>query len=91
MTSEQRIAELEAKLAEVQAKENSGVDTELLAKAKERAKMSWSDITWALKDLGAVEALELTREDVELLRDRLIQRKYESLLNASSDTNILAF
>lgn len=77
MTPEQRIAELEAKLAQVQSEENNGNDPELLAKAKERARMSWVDITWAFEYFGL--DTQLGDPDIKLLFEELTQRKYDTL------------
>ena len=52
MTEKDRIAELEAKLAAVQKKEAGGQDPELLAKAKNLARMSWYDVSFAMEYFG---------------------------------------
>ena len=81
MTPEQRIAELEAKLTEMQKIENNGKDPELLAKAKDRARMSWMDVAFILGYLGMDESLGLA--DIADLKEQLIQRKYEQLSGAN--------
>ena len=80
MTAEQRIAELEAKLAAVQAEETGGKDPELLAKAKDRARMSWMDIQFVLEYLGYDE---LGAPDVKDIQTQLINRKYDQLSGAN--------
>lgn len=80
MTAEQRIAELEAKLAAVQAEETNGKDPELLAKAKDRARMSWMDIQFVLEYLGYDE---LGAPDVKDIQTQLINRKYDQLSGAN--------
>jgi len=81
MSPEQRIAELEAKLTALQSEDNNGKDPELLAKAKDRARMSWSDIQFALSFFGMDETLG--RPDVEALKEALIDRKYDTLVGAN--------
>lgn len=84
MTPEQRIAELEAKLAAVQAEEISGKDPELLAKAKDRARMSYTDIQWAFAYFGLEEQFGIA--DIEDLQKALIDRKYDQLSGATKTT-----
>jgi hypothetical protein len=81
MTAEQRIAELEAKLAEMQVEENAGLDPELLAKAKDRARMSWMDVKFILEYLGMDE--QLGHADVKDIQQQLIDHKYKQLSGAN--------
>ena len=81
MTPEQRIAELEAKLVEMQKDENVGKDPETLAKAKDRARMSWTDIQWAMEYFGLEEQLGL--EDIKDVQAALVDRKYDQLSGAN--------
>lgn len=78
MTEEQkRIAELEARLTALQVQENSGKDPELLAKAKDRARMSWIDIQFAFAYFGLEEQIGVA--DIEDLQKALVERKYDQL------------
>ena len=81
MTPEQRIAELEAKLAEAQASETDGKDPETLAKAKDRARMSWIDIQWAFAYFGLEEQFGIA--DIQDLQKALVDRKYDQLSGAN--------
>lgn len=81
MTEKERIAELEAKLADVQQQEQGGQDPEILAKAKNLARMSWYDVSFALEYLGMDETLG--EADITDLKEQLIQRKYDSLSGAN--------
>lgn len=81
MTPEQRIAELEAKLASVQAEETNGKDPELLAKAKDRARMSWVDIQWAFQYFGLEEQFGVP--DIKDVQAALVDRKYDQLSGAN--------
>ena len=81
MTEKERIAELEAKLAEVQKEENGGRDPELEAKAKNLARMSWYDVSFILEYLGMDETLG--QADIQDLKEQLIERKYASLSGAN--------
>jgi len=77
MTKEQeRIAELEAQLAEVQSEEGTGQNPELLAKAKQNARMSWMDVAFCLEKLGLDD---LDADAVTELQEALVQRKYDYL------------
>jgi hypothetical protein len=80
MTAEQRIAELEAKLAAVQSTEVGGKDPELLAKAKTLARMSWMDVAFILEYLGMDT---LGEADVVDVQTQLVERKYEYLSGAN--------
>ena len=55
MTEKERIVELEAKLLAVQTDEANGRDPEILAKAKQYARMSWYDVVTALEAAGYTE------------------------------------
>ncbi len=81
MTAEDRVAELEKKLSSLQAKENDGKDPELLAKAKDRARMSWTDVAFILEYLGMDESLG--EADITDLREQLVERKYQQLSGAN--------
>lgn len=81
MTEKDRIAELEAKLAAVQKQEAGGQDPEILAKAKNLARMSWYDVSFALEYFGMDETLG--DADIADLKEQLIQRKYDSLSGAN--------
>ena len=81
MTAEQRIAELEAKLAQLQIEESNGLDPEMLAKAKDRARMSWMDVKFVLEYLGMDETLG--HADVKDIQEQLIQHKYAQLSGAN--------
>lgn len=80
MTEKDRIAELEAKLTAMQANVGTGQDPEILAKAKDRARMSWQDIQFVLEYVGYDE---LGREDIKDIQEALIQRKYDQLSGAN--------
>lgn len=85
MTPEQRIAELEQKLAATQQSEAGGKDPELLAKAKDRARMSWMDIQATLELLIQMEHLDkdTLAPDIELVKEAIIERKYAQLSGAN--------
>ena len=76
MSEKQRIAELEAKLTELQGATNNGKDPEMLAKAKDRARMGWMDVSVVLEHLGMDD---LGEADVKELQNLLIERKYAQL------------
>lgn len=80
MTPEQRIAELEAKLTELQSAESDGKDPEVLAKAKDRARMSWIDIQWAFAYFGLEEQFGIA--DIQDVQKALVERKYDQLSGA---------
>ena len=81
MTELEKIAELEAKLLEVQKSEVGGKDPEVLAKAKNLARMSWYDVSFILEYLGMDESLE--QPDIDDLKEQLVERKYASLSGAN--------
>lgn len=74
-TDQDRIAELEAQLAEVQSEEGTGQDPELLAKAKEYARRGWMDVAFCLEHLE----IDLNADTVKDVQTALVNRKYESL------------
>lgn len=81
MNAADRIKELEAKLAQLQVEESNGLDPELLAKAKDRARMSWMDVKFVLEYLGLDETLG--HEDVQDIQKQLIDHKYKQLSGAN--------
>ena len=80
MNEKQRIAELEAKLASIQKDENNGRDPEMWAKAKNLARMAWMDVSFTLENAGYAE---IGTEDVKLMQEALVQRKYDYLVGAN--------
>jgi hypothetical protein len=88
MDEQSRIAELEAKLKALQTAENNGKDPELLAKAKDRARMSWMDIQFVLEHL--IEGEHLDKDtflgDIENLKEALVERKYAQLSGANKSS-----
>lgn len=81
MAPEQRIAELEAKLTALQSEEQGGRDPEVLAKAKNNARMSYIDIQWAFEYFGLGE--QFGEADFIDLQKALIDRKYDQLSGAN--------
>ena len=76
MTEQQRIAELEAKLESLQKNEAGGKDPELLAKAKQYARMSWYDVVTALEASGYTDISDV---DLKVMQDAIIEKKYANL------------
>jgi len=80
MTEKERIAELEAKLATLQKDEAGGKDPEAWAKAKQYARMSWSDTVVALEAAGYTD---INEADLKVMQDAITERKYANIIGAN--------
>lgn len=86
MTEQQKIAELEAKLAELQKDESNGRDPELLAKAKQYARMAWNDVVTVLEAAGYTD---IGSADIKAMQDALLEKKYAAV--SGSNKSVLAW
>ena len=80
MTETERIAELEAKLATLQKDEVGGKDPEAWAKAKQYARMSWTDVIVALEASGYID---ISDADLKVMQEAIIERKYNNIIGAN--------
>ena len=84
LTSEQKIAELEAKLKLAEQKDNGGKDVESLRKAEDS--VNTFDLKIAQITLEAL-AIETTTEQREAVRDALINKRYADLVSKKASTS----